>query len=139
MKLISKPFEQPILQEINAIPSLKTVHSLLPQAPATIIKVEAAIKGSNAYQSGAVEGFAVVGYKQVADRHVKSAAGFAAKLKQGSTTYGILYEGELKRPTINARWDKEQILNQPMELVYNGNVVYGTENEQQSQQKICMK
>merc|ERR1711962_955898 len=68
-----------------------------------------------------------------------SAAAFAGKLKQGSTTYGILYEGELKRPNINARWSKDQILNQQLELVYNGKVVYGPENNKQAQETIVLK
>ena len=137
MNLISKPVEQTILQEIESIPSLNTVHSMLPQSPATIIKVEAAIKKGNDIK--AVEGYVVFGYKQVANHQVKSVAACAGKLKQASTTYGILYEGELKRPIISARWNKEKILAQHLELVYNGELVYGEENNQQGKQKIEIK
>ena len=73
MNVISKPVEQTILQEIKSIPSLNTVHSMLPQSPATILKVEAAInKGS---EVKAVEGYAIVGYKQVANHQVKLRVG----------------------------------------------------------------
>merc|ERR1719370_2239392 len=137
MNLISKPVEQTILQEIESIPSLNTVHSMLPQSPATIIKVEAAIKKGNDIK--AVEGYAAFGYKQVANHQVKSVAACAGKLKQASTTYGILYEGELKRPIISARWNKEKILAQHLELIYNGELVYGDENNQQGKQKISIK
>ena len=136
MNLISKPVEQTILQEIKSIPSLNTVHSMLPQSPATIIKVEAAIKKGSEIK--AVEGYAVVGYKQVANHQVKSVAAVAGKLKQASTTYGLLYEGELKRPLISARWNKEKILAQNLELVYNGALTYGQENNQQGKEKISI-
>merc|ERR1719334_766806 len=136
MNLISKPVEQTILQEIKSIPSLNTVHSMLPQSPATIIKVEAAIKKGSEVK--AVEGYAVVGYKQVANHQVKSVAAVAGKLNQGYTAYGVLYEGELKRPLISARWNKEKILAQNLELVYNGALSYGQENNQQEKEKISI-
>merc|ERR1719167_1491798 len=132
MNLISKPVEQTILQEIKSIPSLNSVHSKLPQSPATIIKVEAAIKKGSEVK--AVEGYAVVGYKQVANHQDKLVAAFAGKLKQAYTTYGIMYEGELKRPLISARWNKEKILAQNLELVYNGALTYGQENNQQGKE-----
>ena len=81
MKYISKPFEQSTLQEIKTIPSLNTVHSLLPQAPATIVKVEAAYNGGQ--EGNAVEGYTVVGYKQVADKHFKSQAAPRPKKEDG--------------------------------------------------------
>merc|ERR1711962_1304786 len=138
VKRISNPIDHVIKQEIQAIPSLKKVHELLTHgAPATIIKVEASIK--EGYSTKKVQGYAVVGYKYVSSHHVKSAAAIAGKLDQTSNVYGILYEGELKRPKINARWNKEQVLNQPLELFYNGKIVYGWENDQHSQQKIVLK
>merc|ERR1719283_351092 len=136
MNLISKPVEQTILQEIKSIPSLNTVHSMLPQSPVTIIKVEAAIKKGSEVK--VVEGYAVVGYKQVANHQMKSVAAVAGKLKQAYTTYGIMYEGELKRPLISARWNKEKILAQNLELVYNGALTYGQENNQQGKEKISI-
>ena len=138
MARISKPIGQSIKQEIQVIPSLKKVHEMLLQdAPATFIKVEASLKETSSTKK--VEGYAVFGYKHIASHHVKSAAAFAGKSEQDSKVYGVLYEGELKRPKINARWNKEQILNQPLELFYNGKIVYGLENDQQNQQKIVLK
>ena len=134
MNLISKPVEPQILQDIKSIPALDTAHSLLSQSPATIVKVEAAIK--EGYATKSVEGYTVVGYKQAVDQPVKSAAAFAGRLKQASTLYSILYEGNLKHPIVNARWNKEAILNQPLELTYNGKLVYGPGNDQQAQEKI---
>ena len=75
MNRISKPVEQRILQEIKSIQALDTAHSLLSQSPATIVKVEAAIK--EGYATKSVEGYAVVGYKQAVNQPVKSAAAFA--------------------------------------------------------------
>ena len=134
MNRISKPVEQRILQEIKSIQALDTAHSLLSQSPATIVKVEAAIK--EGYATKSVEGYAVVGYKQAVNQPVKSAAAFAGRLKQASTVYSILYEGNLKYPIVNARWNKKAILDQPLELTYNGKLVYGPEKDQQAQEKI---
>ena len=69
MNRISKPVEQRILQEIKSIQALDTAHSLLSQSPATIVKVEAAIK--EGYATKLVEGYTVVGYKQDVDQPVK--------------------------------------------------------------------
>ena len=125
MKIISKPVESAIEQEIQSLPSLKKAHSLLSQAPTTIVKVEALMKKHSTVEK--IEAFAVLGYKSTAAHHVKSNAAAAVILPRGGESYGILYEGELRRPKINARWNKEQLLNQPMELFYNAEVVYGSE------------
>ena len=125
MNRISKPVEPQILQEIKAIPALDIVRSMLLQSPATIIKVEAAIKEGSTTK--AVEGYALVGYKKVGAQPLKTAAAFAGRLKQSSKVYSIRYEGDLKRPSIKARWNKEMILNQHSELIYNGKFVYGPE------------
>merc|ERR1712168_984934 len=61
------------------------------------------------------------------------------KISQGQKVYGILYEGELKTPKINARWNKEQLLNQPISLLYNGQVVYGEETNPQGMRKIVLR
>ena len=122
INLVSKPIEPQILQEIKSITALDTAHSLLSQSPATIVKVEAAIQ--EGYATKSVEGYTVVGYKQAVNQPVKSAAAFAGRLKHASSVYSILYEGNLKHPIVNARWNKEAILNQPLELTYNGNIVY---------------
>ena len=138
IKRISNPIEHAIKHEIESIPSLKKVHEMLHQeAPETIIKVEASFKETQVTKK--FVGYAIAGYNYVSSHHVKSAAAVAAKLDQDANVYGILYEGELKRPKIKARWNKEQVLNQPLELFYNGKIVYGLENDHQSQQKIVMK
>ena len=137
MNLISNPVEPQILQEIKSIQALNAAHSLLSQSPATIVKVEAAIKEDHATKS--VEGYAVVGYKQAVNQPVKSAAAFAGRLKQASTAYSILYEGRLKLPIVNARWSKEEILNQPLELAYNSKLFYGPENDLNAKEKIEIK
>ena len=137
MNLVSKPIEPQILQEIKSITALDTAHSLLSQSPTTIVKVEAAIQ--EGYATKSVEGYTVVGYKQAVNQPVKSAAAFAGRLKHASSVYSILYEGNLKHPIVNARWNKEAILNQPLELTYNGNIVYGPGNDQQLQEKIEVK
>ena len=134
MNLVSKPIEPQILQEIKSITALDTAHSLLSQSPATIVKVEAAIQ--EGYATKSVEGYTVVGYKQAVNQPVKSAAAFAGRLKHASSVYSILYEGNLKRPIINARWRRNAILYQPLELTYNCKLVYGPENDQQAQEKI---
>merc|ERR1719334_2213968 len=134
MSLISNPVEPQILQEIKSIQALNTANSLLSQSPATIVKVEAAIKED--YATKSVEGYAVIGYKQAVNQPVRSAAAFAGRLKQASTAYSILYVGRLKLPIVNVRWSKEEILNQPLELTYNSKLLYGPENDLNAKEKI---
>ena len=86
-----------------------------------------------------IEAFAIFGYNPIAAHHVKSTAAAAIKLPRGAEAYGVLYEGELQRPKINARWNKEQLLNQPMQVKYNGEIVYGLETSQQNQKKIVLR
>ena len=110
MKRISNPIERSIKHEIESIPSLKKAHEMLPQeAPETIIKVEASFNETQVTKK--FVGYAIAGYNYVSSHHVKSAAAVAGKLDQDANVYGILYEGELKRPKIKARWNKEQVLN----------------------------
>ena len=137
MQTMSKPLEHAVEQEIETkgLMSLKKALTLLQGAPATIIKLEASFKGISATTK--VEAFTAFGYKPVSGHQVKSAAAAAIKLPQA--TYGIFYEGELRMPKIEARWNKEQLLQQPLELLYNAKVLYGVEADQNSQRKIVMK
>jgi len=137
MKLISKPVEQSVEQEIQRIPSLNKAFSLLRQAPATIVKLEALVtKGSSV---DTVTVYSVLGYNPITSYHVKPIAAGAVKISQGQTVYGILFEGELKRPNINVRWNKEQLLSQPLSLFFDGEVVYGDETTPQSMKKVVLR
>merc|ERR1740124_1485494 len=137
MAIISKPLTSAVEQEIQSLPSLTKALSSLRQAPATILKAETSIMRNSAVEK--IEAFAVVGYNPISAHHVKSTAAAAIKLPRGGETYAVLYEGELQTPKINARWNKEQLLNQPLELKYNGEVVYGIETNQQTQRKIVLR
>ena len=137
MALISNPIDASVTQQIQQHPSVRKAFSLLLNAPATVWKAEAAIKRNSAVEQ--VEAFAVLGYNPNQAHRVKSTAAAAIKLPRGGKHYGILYEGELQRPKINARWNKEQLLNQQLEVKYNGEIVYGEETNQQSQEKIVLR
>jgi hypothetical protein len=137
MAIISKPIESAVTQEIQQLPSLRKAFSLLTNSPASVLKAEASIKRNSAVEK--VEAFAILGYNPNQAHHVKSTAAAAIKLPQGGKNYGVLYEGELQRPKINARWNKEQLLNQPLEVKYNGEIVYGVETEPQTQEKIVLR
>jgi len=137
VKLISQRIDPAVKQEIQRIPSLKKAYDLIYLGPATIVKITALVtKGSSV---DTAEIYSVLGYHQIAAHHVKSTVGAAVKISQGQKVYGILYEGELKTPKINARWNKEQLLNQPISLLYNGEVVYGEETNPQGMRKIVLR
>merc|ERR1712055_234401 len=137
MAIISKPLNNAVEQEIQSLPSLTKALSFLRQAPATILKAETSLKRNSAVEK--IEAFAVIGYNPIDAHRVKSTAAAAIKLSQGGERYAISYEGELQRPKINARWNKEQLLNQPLELKYNAKVAYGDETNQQSQEEIVLR
>merc|ERR1712088_1189942 len=89
------------------------------------------------------ESFAVLGYK--AKSHaVKTFAAIAVPatypIAEGAEAYQIFFSGDLKRPKIAARWNKEQLLQQPLELIYNAEIAYGAANADidQQQRKIAV-
>ena len=138
VEMISKPFEQAVEQELSSVAALKKAIAELRGAPATIIKVEASIKEASTVKKA--EAFLVAGYKPHSAHHVKSVAAAAVKAGSNPNAYGVLYEGELKKPKINARWNKEQLLQQPLEMKYNGELLYGANSEiEQGQRKIVLK
>merc|ERR1739844_636330 len=49
-------------------------------------------------------------------------------IAEGAEAYQIFFSGDLKRPKIAARWNKEQLLQQPLELIYNAEIAYGAAN-----------
>jgi len=156
-KFISKPVDPAVEQEIQSVGALKKAYELLHQSSATIIKVEASVAldsrdshapGGLAYRT--VAAYSVFGYKPTTDithaRHVKSTFAVAVEITRRGWPglsfdygYGMLYDGELRKPNINARWNKEQLLNQPLRMLYNGEVEYGYYERQFNQMKSTSK
>ena len=136
--MISKPIGQALEREIEekGLLSVKNVLTLLQGAPATVIKLEASLKGLHGARTAEI--YTAFGYKRISERHVMSSAASALKLPQGQA-YGVFYEGELRTPKILTRWNNEQLLQQPLELLYNAKVLYGVEADQHRQKKIVLK
>merc|ERR1712088_464831 len=65
---------------------------------------------------------------------------FTYPIAEGAEAYQIFFSGDLKRPKIAARWNKEQLLQQPLELIYNAEIAYGAANADidQQQRKIVV-
>jgi hypothetical protein len=139
MKLITATWGQAQENEIatKGLVSLKKALSELQGAPLTLIKLEAFIKGASSRK--AFEAFSLLGNKINTSHHVKSVAASAAKLPLlGQKAYAIVFEGEAKYPTIQSRWNKEELLSQPLELKYDGKIVYGIEGEPRSERNIIL-
>merc|ERR1712061_860819 len=139
MQKISKQVDATIQQEAKKATAAKKALEAIPQdAPAAIVKVEAELKTAAAPQK--YESYAVVGYK--AKSHaVRTLAAIAVPATQlGNEAYQIFFSGDLKRPKISARWNKEQLLQQPLELIYNAEIAYGAANAdiEQQQRKIAV-
>ena len=86
-----------------------------------------------------VTAYAAFGAKTSSAQHVKSIAALGVKLPQEPMSYGVLFKGELQMPSMNARWNKEQIAQQPMELTWNAELEYGVEGNSQSKIKLYTK
>merc|ERR1712066_804330 len=142
MQKISKQVDATIQKEAKKATAAKKALEAIPQdAPAAIVKVEAELKTTSTPQK--YESFAVLGYK--AKSHaVKTFAAIAVPatypIAEGAEAYQIFFSGDLKRPKIAARWNKEQLLQQPLELIYNAEIAYGAANADidQQQRKIAV-
>jgi hypothetical protein len=137
VEFISKPINQDVEREIESkgFTTLKKALSLLNGRPATIIKLEASLKKRSATKT--VEAFVTFGAKPNSEHSTQSAAAAAVKLPQGKV-YSIFYEGELKMPKINARWNKEELIQQPLQILYQAEVTYGADADSNSQNKIVL-
>lgn len=102
----------------------KALESLPHSASAVHISIEAILSGNSfdANTRKLVIG-AFLGYKSWAHK-VKTVAALFFKSHPLIPMYYINYEGNLKRPKINARWTKEQILDQPLDITYSGKADY---------------
>ena len=136
---VAKPFGQEVLQKIesNKLESIRKALVLLKGAPATVVEVEASLKGNSVLKT--VIAYAAFGAKTASEQYAKTAAAVNVKLPQEPMAYGILYKGEVEMPTMKARWNKDLIAQQPMELNWNAELDYGFEGRRQSQIKLNTK
>ena len=123
---ISKPITSAIEQEVIAKSSnsMSNLVSALRGASETIIKLQASIKGSSLDKT--IEGFSVFGKESSLQESspVKSHLGAIVAMDHGQV-YGIIYDGELTAPSLNARWNLGEILQQPLNANLEAKVVYG--------------
>ena len=137
VKKISKILDSSAKQEVLANPvTKKALESLPHSASAVRISIEAILSG-NSFDQGERKMTigAFLGYKSWSHK-VKTVAATFFKSHPLIPMYYINYEGNLKRPKIRARWTKEKILEQPLEITYSGKVDY---NFHQGKRTVYLK
>jgi thioredoxin 1 len=137
MAIVSKPIESSVIQEIQPLPSVRKAFSLLHNAPASLLKAEVAIKRFDAVEKA--EAYVILGYNPDQAPLVKSVAAATIKVPQAGIDYGVLYNGVLRLPNINARWSTHQLVNQPLVATYDAEILYGDETRQQNKEKIRLQ
>jgi len=126
---ISKPVDSTIVQEAISKSSnaLSNIITALNGAPATIIRMQASIKGSSVEKT--IEGFSVIGNEasSLASSEVKTHLGAVVTMDHGMV-YGVLFNGNLRVPSLNARWSLDQILQQQLTANFDAKLVFGELN-----------
>ena len=142
MNLISKPVNQEAKQLLEVAPyTLKPAFSDLQGSPATIFNLQASLQEASSVKT--VEFITVFGYQPLSVNHMKTKVAAAVKLPEGSRNQvlSVLFEDELKRANVNSRWNKEEILQQPLNMIYNAHLTYayGPEGSEPTRNAIVLK
>ena len=125
MNLISKPVNQEAKQLLEVAPyTLKPAFSDLQGSPATIFNLQASLQEASSVKT--VEFITVFGYQPLAVHHMKTKVAAAVKLPEGSRNHvlSVLFEDEVKKVNVGSRWNKEEILQQPLHMIYNAHLTY---------------
>ena len=141
INLISKPVNQEAKQLLEVAPStLKTAFADLQGSSATIFNLQASLKADSSVET--VEFITVFGYKPSSLNHMKTKLAVAIRLPLSSyraQVWSVLFQDELKKANINSRWNKEDILQQPLNMMYNAHLTYGPEGSQQNRRDVFLK
>ena len=98
-------------------------------APATVIKVEAAVKQQNSVVKS-YEAYAAFGAKMANPWQIKPVFAAYQKTSQASQPRGIDFGGNLYLTKFKARWSIDDLIQQAPELTLNAKAHYGQEGQQ---------
>ena len=140
--LISNPVNQEAKQLLEVAPyTLKPAFFDLQGSPATILNLQASLKEDSSVKT--VDFTTVFGYQPMSIDHKKTKVAAAIKLPKGSRdqVLSVLFEDELKKANVWSRWNKEEILQQPLNMMYNAHLTYayGPEGSQPTRRAIVLK
>ena len=108
---IANPIDANLLKTIKSL-GMESVHQSLeilneaPASPATVIKVEASLKGQSS-NINSVQAFATVGAKLASQWQIKPIVAASAKLAQSQVPVSFNLTGNLYLEKFKARWNLE--------------------------------